>query len=130
MFQILENQVTNYRLFVEDLESGAGSDLKKPGWTWIDFVNSHQVLPPLHVDALIRSLFRFFTVNKLGLCCMGRCIFHSRPASFGNEIGCLRTAVCLWPASPSGLRLPLHAGSSSVPMDTVNIADTVVFGSI
>lgn len=33
MFQILENQVTNNRLYLEDLESGAGPGLNKPCWT-------------------------------------------------------------------------------------------------
>lgn len=64
MFQILKNQVTNSRLFLEDSESGAGPDLNKPGW--IDFVNSHQVLPLQYMDAL-GSLYRvyldFFTAN-------------------------------------------------------------------
>lgn len=59
MFQILENQVTNNRLLLEDSESSTGPDLKKLGWTWIDFVNSHQVLPPLYVDALA-SLYRVY----------------------------------------------------------------------
>lgn len=47
MFQILENQVTNNRLFSEDSESGAG-----PCWTWTYFVNSNQVLPSLYLSGL------------------------------------------------------------------------------
>lgn len=116
MFQVLENQVTNNRLFLDDSESGAGPDLNKPCWPWIYFVNSHQVLPSLYSGGL-GSLYRvcsgFFAVNWLGNPTGWEDVSSSpRPASFGSECG---MAVCLWPASLSGLRLPLHASSSSGP---------------
>lgn len=130
MFQIMENQITNSRHFLEYSESGAGPDLNKPCWTWIDFVNSHQVLPPLYLDTL-GSLYRVY-LDSLQLISLVSTVWEDvssspRPASFGNEIGCIGMAVCLWPASPGGLRLPLHAGNSGVLMDTISISPIIVF---
>lgn len=94
-------------------------------------MSSHQVLPPLYLDTL-GSSYRIH-LDFLQLISLVSTVWEdmsSRPASFGNKVGCTGMAVCLWPGSPSGLRLPWHASSSRVPMDTVSIGHIAVSRSI